>query len=334
MLYSDAYDPAWNCIPQPPYNQELMYTTLVATVAWCIVVALAVLAFRGIANAKKSNMSSPRKQRVLLCYIGVMTLFSTGALVQNVIYAQNLLFSNYDIDVKSAEIGALIYTAVSITLPFAVSGADGLMAWRCWVLYQGVRRPLRVAVCCILIFLMLCSLSSAGVTLGLPNGNFAPATPLLAMTTTVNLVLAALIVARLLHHERRVKRVMGVQASLSSPVRRVIALCVESCALIVVFSASALGMAWARNDTVYDLSTIPVTLLPHICVISPFLIIIRVANGRAPATTLLPASMEWDDVEVGRRRRCSLRFSRQTSIVDQEIPPPLPSADDGKFLAR
>ncbi|KAF8168766.1 hypothetical protein BJ912DRAFT_1001105 [Pholiota molesta] len=154
------------------------------------------------------------------------------------------------------------------------------------------------------------------------------------MTTTVNLVLAALIVARLLHHERRLRTVMGVQASLSSPVRRVIALCVESCALIVVFSASALGMAWARNNTVYNLSTIPVTLLPHICVISPFLIIIRVANGRAPATTLLPASMEWDDVEVGRRRRCSLRFSRQASIVDQEVPPPLPSADDGKFLAR
>ncbi|KAF8153637.1 hypothetical protein BJ912DRAFT_1152286 [Pholiota molesta] len=335
MLYSDWYDPSWNCIPQPPYNQELMYTILIATAAWCLVLVLAVLAFRAVSRGRSSSSSvySPRMQRILLGYIAVMTLFSTGALVQNVIYVQNLLFSSYDIDSKSAELGALIYTAVSITLPFAVSGADGLMAWRCWVLYQGVRRPLRVSVCCILTFLIICSLASAALTLILPNGNFAPATPLLAVTTTVNLVFSALIVSRLLYHERCLQTLLGVQEKGTSPVRRVIAMCVESCALIVVFSVCALGMGWSLNDTVWNLSTVPLTLLPHICVISPFLIIIRVANGRAPATTQLPSSMECDDVEGRKWGLYSLRFSRPASILVQGVPPSLSAnAADRKLL--
>jgi hypothetical protein len=306
MLYSDWYDPSWNCIPQPPYNQELMYTILIATAAWCLVLVLAVLAFRAVSRGRSSSSSvySPRMQRILLGYIAVMTLFSTGALVQNVIYVQNLLFSSYDIDSKSAELGALIYTAVSITLPFAVSGADGLMVGHMFlmgytfllIMHIGLAllgplsgRPSPPSSLRLLHFNIpdnmlpryVCIASkrrrsityhspmlpaSAALTLILPNGNFAPATPLLAVTTTVNLVFSALIVSRLLYHERCLQTLLGVQEKGTSPVRRVIAMCVESCALIVVFSVCALGMGWSLNDTVWNLSTVPLTLLPHICV--------------------------------------------------------------------
>jgi hypothetical protein len=68
-------------------------------------------------------------------------------------------------------------------------------------------------------------------------------------------------------------------------------------------------------------------------VISPFLIIIRVANGRAPATTQLPSLMECDDVEGRKGRLYSLRFSHPASTLVQGVPPSLSAnAADRKLL--
>ncbi|KAF9476843.1 hypothetical protein BDN70DRAFT_995384 [Pholiota conissans] len=305
-------DPALNCIPEPAFTKQVMYTTLAATVAWCIVVALSITAFRGIYSAK--SVYSSRMKSTLLCYTVLMTLFSTGALVQNVVFVQNVLFSMFDFYSESNIIGALIYDSVAVTLPFAASGADGLMAWRCWVLYNGVNRRLRIAVSCLLVLLFLCSLTSAVLTIVLADANFAPATPLLAVTITINLILSGLIVSRLLYHERALKSVLGVKEK-TSPLRRIMAMCVESCALIVIFAVISLGMEWSPSDLVWNLSLIPATLLPHICVISPFLIIIRVANGRAPSTTLLPSSVDSDstDVEIKAGKHRSIRFNRPES---------------------
>ncbi|KAF9476844.1 hypothetical protein BDN70DRAFT_923011 [Pholiota conissans] len=318
-------DPAWNCIPESPYHQEIVYTTLVSTAVWCLVVVLAVIAFRGIYNAKNYSL---RRKRSLLCYIALMSLFSTGSLAQGIILMQNLVFTMYDYYSDGFILGGLVYYSVAITLPFAVTGADGLMAWRCWILYQGVNYRLRLSVCCLLVFLLLCSLTSAVLTIVLANGDFAPATPLLAVTITINLILSALIVSRLLYHEFILKKTLGI-AEKTSPFRRVIAMCVESCALIVVFAALALGMEWAPNALVWNLSVIPLTLLPHICVVSPLLIIIRVANGRAPTTTIISESINSDESDVEKKvpGHVSIRFKRPVSTQ-------APSNEDGNFTAQ
>jgi hypothetical protein len=132
--------------------------------------------------------------------------------------------------------------------------------------------------------------------------------PLLGATVMTNLLLSALILSRLLGHERWMKKTLGVHAKPSaSPLRRIITICVESCGLIIACGLFVLAVIW--HDSTLNLLAVPLTFLPHICVsiyywnqrgfanrshfwqaISPFLIIIRVANGRAPSSTNVPMS--------------------------------------------
>lgn len=111
-------------------------------------------------------------------------------------------------------------------------------------------------------------------------------------TTFVNLVLSLLIFLRLIYYQRYISKTLGTAHG--SPYLKVITMCVESCALIVVFSTTNIVMI-IKNDTSY---LIPFLLFPHICVsfpfppmieryltgpkvISPLLIVYRVAIGRS-----------------------------------------------------
>jgi hypothetical protein len=112
-------------------------------------------------------------------------------------------------------------------------------------------------------------------------------------TTFVNLVLSLLIFSRLIYYQRYISKTLG--SAHGSPYLKVITMCVESCALIVVFSTTNIVMIMT-NDTSY---LIPFLLFPHICVswfsssrvteselidrkvISPLLIVYRVAIGRS-----------------------------------------------------
>jgi hypothetical protein len=79
-------------------------------------------------------------------------------------------------------------------------------------------------------------------------------------STLVNIILAALIILRLIQHQRHIRKVLGAQHG--SPYSKVITMCVESSALIVIFSGVYTVLAFREGDG----SFIPFLLLPHICV--------------------------------------------------------------------
>jgi len=78
-----------------------------------------------------------------------------------------------------------------------------------------------------------------------------------SFSTLVNIILASLIVLQLIYHQRRIRKILGVDHG-----SKIIIMCVESSALIVIFSTV---YSIPLKSSVYG-SLIPFLLLPHICV--------------------------------------------------------------------
>lgn len=106
------------------------------------------------------------------------------------------------------------------------------------------------------------------------------------------------------------RMVLGVENG-SSPFNKAMSLCVESCALIVISGATTIGVAMSSDQVISMIAVIPAALQTHSCVsdtsivivndnscfltgvdqvISPLLLIARVANGQAHSMTIPPVS--------------------------------------------
>jgi len=82
----------------------------------------------------------------------------------------------------------------------------------------------------------------------------------ISFSTLVNIILASLIVIRLMHHRRLIREVLG--ADHGSPYSKATMICVESSALVVVFSVVYVALMFEASLG----SLILALLLPHICV--------------------------------------------------------------------
>ena len=151
-----------------------------------------------------------------------------------------------------------------------------LQIWRCVVLYQDVAKGPRILVVVLLSLLSIISFgmspslrlalqlvhevqgSGGMMLLGLTSGSFFTMVIVL-LTTLVNITLALLIILRLIHHQRHIRKILGAQHG--SPYSKIITMCVESSALII-FSGVCSVLIFEQP---YG-ALIPFLLLPHICV--------------------------------------------------------------------
>lgn len=84
---------------------------------------------------------------------------------------------------------------------------------------------------------------------------------LIATTFTINVVLVSLIVLRLYHHQKFIEKTLGIKHG--SPYRRVMAICVESCALMIT-TILLTTVVYLSSGLVH--SIIPLLMLPQNCV--------------------------------------------------------------------
>jgi hypothetical protein len=84
---------------------------------------------------------------------------------------------------------------------------------------------------------------------------------IIILTTVVNILLSGLITFRILHHEKVLRKLLGIRRV--SPYIRVMAMCVESCSLIIFTSILFIGLYYSN---VPDGFLIPLLLLPYVCV--------------------------------------------------------------------
>ena len=110
---------------------------------------------------------------------------------------------------------------------------------------------------------------------------------LIVVSMVINLILSLMITFRLLSHERQTKAILGMRKG-PSPFKKVMAMCVESCVLIIIggmlcvattvvqlsSAIRSIGLldtspgldASIDKVSFVDLAYIALALLPHICV--------------------------------------------------------------------
>jgi hypothetical protein len=88
----------------------------------------------------------------------------------------------------------------------------------------------------------------------------------ISLSTLVNIVLAALIIFRLVYYRRHVQNALGTEHA--SPYTKVISICVESSALMVISSAlyTSLELGLPNRLDSPNWGGLVSALLPHICV--------------------------------------------------------------------
>ncbi|KDR67717.1 hypothetical protein GALMADRAFT_231887 [Galerina marginata CBS 339.88] len=279
----------------PGRNPDLEHRalgTLLSAVAYGLEISLYVSCMRGFLMGEGD---SKRTRQVLIAYISIMLLLGTLALLQDCFILTTAVFQ------VSPNLQLLSHVTPFVALPFTIWGADGFMIWRCAVLYQGLPRVPRVIMNCFFVSLLLVSLAS-GIVLFSAAGTLKAGSinVLISLSTLANILVSAFIALRLLYHQKFTIKLMG--AASGSVYTRIMIICVESCFLILVFTI--LYLTLSNKSSTY---LVPLLLLPHICVISPLLLVDRVARGREAKVAQRPSEVT----------RTSIHFTNPISTISQ-----------------
>ncbi|KAF8812849.1 hypothetical protein BYT27DRAFT_7132232 [Phlegmacium glaucopus] len=255
-------DPAWDNFTRVEFELQ-MIGVIVSAVIYGGILSLGLSYIPLLLTTSQNN--SRRMRNFLLVYVTLMVAISTMYIITATIA---LTTKVYDIFAYNRQIEILDSTCITL----ANWGADGFMLWRCAMLYEGVSRRRRIALVAVLVVLGLLSLAS-----GLLNIIFEMTFTLTGVTVTLNIFTAVLITLRLLYFERYMQKAVGMECD--SPYMTVVILCVESSALIIIFSLTYIILYFQPiSASVYVLMEL---LLVHVYVLSPLLIIYRVARGRS-----------------------------------------------------
>jgi len=295
-------------VPGPdPYDESWMLGTIFSAMTYGIVLTLSFCCIQLLwANPKAQ---SRRLRWFLFAYILAMTVLSTTSMAAAINSIVDAVFKVHE-GRRLPQPTLPVKTWGSPFIILATWGADSFMLWRCNVLYQAISKARRIAFLALLGCLATLSLCSGVLFLVLPFDKGWLLLIFVAVTALINIIVAVLIVARLSAHQRYIRQVLGTSHGASYT--KVMAMCVESSLLIVVFN-----IAYLILDFEEFLGTvILINLLVHIYAISPFLIIYRVAQGRS-ASTIVPSDFlaaDLQDIEQVSSPRNHLRFDTSSNI--------------------
>lgn len=165
--------------------------------------------------------------------------------------------------------------------------ADGLLLYRCYIIYG--KNPW-IMVFPFLIYLT--SLATGVIAVAQiirPDIILHPAILFdliyLPISLSLTILLTLMIITRLILHSRKLQRATGSWANASGPYKAIVTMFVESYALYAVTFIVALGLEWVGNSFQY----VFIPILAGTQVITPFLVILRVANRRALKSNTIPS---------------------------------------------
>ncbi|KAF8184825.1 hypothetical protein BJ912DRAFT_974178 [Pholiota molesta] len=247
------------------YRMELLGTFLSA-IAFGIILVILLGTLQIL--LRKTRVYSRVMQVTLLCYVVLMSSMSLLALAQQIVFVIRRAPGGSDLGVGSSSTsGPRSQINQTVALPFAIWGADTFLMWRCTVLYTGVSKLHRAALLLVVVVAGLSSLGS-GIfyffTERFIDSSLSNLTTifLVASSGLVNIVLRSLIVSRIVYHQRYIRKAMGNHyASIYTKIMTMLA------------------------------SVIPLILLPHICILTPLLLVYRVARGRNVTTLAASETM-------------------------------------------
>ncbi|PPQ68551.1 hypothetical protein CVT26_003360 [Gymnopilus dilepis] len=337
-------------VNDPYISTGYVFPTIVSAIAYGLILSLTVACVRAIERGKGSRYST-RRRTYLYLFIAIGLILSTVSIVNDMLIVKSAL-NDLQLSLEGKPFPDWGFTTSSIKItfdfdlvvpPFALWAADGFMkmhqldmtfeVWRCLALYHGISRGPRIILFLVLAVLCMTSLS---VYLRLPllplfgvmslaTVSFLPflrsrlgpydtwSWALMCASAGINMSLSMLIVLRIRYHQAYIQKALGT--SHGSIYVRIMMMCVESCAMIwvcdilyiIASCVKVIGAGWVE---------FPLLLLPQICVISPLLIIYRVAIGSDAVTATVNAT---DIVRNGMDRAATnIRFQPPTSSYSIE----------------
>ncbi|KAG2090616.1 uncharacterized protein F5147DRAFT_643435 [Suillus discolor] len=159
--------------------------------------------------------------------------------------------------------------------------SDGLVVWRCMVIYRGCMVPVWI------IMLFPCLMLGASIVMGImwllqltsnspffTSGSINYTIPYLGLSLALNIIITIVIVLRLLTYRHRISKVLG--PGYGTQYTSIAAMIVESAALYSTFSL-ALLILFILNNPIFGAF---IELLPQIQIIAMLLIVFRVAQGK------------------------------------------------------
>lgn len=157
--------------------------------------------------------------------------------------------------------------------------ADGFLLYRCFIVYSKnywvVTFPFVMYLACFATGIRFMYQTLQPTVSNTPTINAGLS--YFTISVSLNVILTLMIVIRLVRHRRNIKKAMGASAGVSGLYESIVTILVESCALYTVASLLYLG-PWGAGSTLEYLFS---AVLVESQVISPLLVILRVANRRA-----------------------------------------------------
>ncbi|KAF6742028.1 hypothetical protein DFP72DRAFT_217776 [Ephemerocybe angulata] len=308
-------------------HRRWLQSAFLACVAYGIVLTLACMCsylilydvyarFRGLnpgsgssegANfVRRVRRAVTRRMGVLLVYVLGMTALSTVTVVSWMDVADKVLVRTGCWDgVTTARTPVVLDKVGNFAWVFANWGADGILVWRCWVIYSRCSRFPVWAALALPIALYL-SVIGLGIVFMVPGGRGMTSQRVLEMvysslTLVLNIIVTGMISIRLLVYRWKITRTIGKSEGVQYA--SVVAMLVESAALVVVFNAffvATIGRGSLVSYIAFAGNVQSQTL-------APLLIIFRVLQGKA-----------WTGPETPPERSVSPRFaSAASSVFDQ-----------------
>lgn len=260
---------------------------LIGTVCYGIVVVLffqCMIALLNPANRTKEGIRWGLVAHTFFMFSFVTIYTAANLVFQSISYIDNREFPGGD-GSPPGPFGyqvANYFMGISVvqTVAFLINGwlADGLLLHRCYVTYCGsywvIAFPSVMFLASVgmgIAFIWqnsLHDLSTASVSFGIPY---------YSISLSLNVILTSMIVARLILHSKNLQSAMGTTAKTGGLYKAIVTMLVESCALYAI--TYLLFMApWSAGSFVGN-AFFPI--LAEVQVISPYFIILRVANRKA-----------------------------------------------------
>ncbi|KAF8153349.1 hypothetical protein B0H34DRAFT_101617 [Crassisporium funariophilum] len=280
-----------------------MQLSIALTVMAGIEYGVAFTLFISCLDALRNNSkASQHMRRFLHAYVSLMFLLSTLYVLAAVIsYTSDMTALLYNVPLTEScpqcfNLSKIMHRIQICCLALSIWGADGFMLWRCAILYEGVLWVRRVAIfvaCCVLVvatflsgvFYMALDTTPCGLTL----------ITLSTISLSVNVVITALIVFRLLYHKKYLLGALG--PGHGTMYTRIIAMCIE---------VQKVSVPLPSLYTFAFTTTFPVPIYA----ISPFMIIYRVAQGRSWTSPTRELCTQDIAAALDRQGIQSLRFAR------------------------
>lgn len=159
--------------------------------------------------------------------------------------------------------------------------ADGLLLYRCWIIY-GMNYRVIAFPCLIYLGFIVTGILEMVQYLGdALNSTIQFVFVYLPLSLSLTIILTSMIVTRLVLHGKNMKNAVGSGAGSTGVYKTIVTMFVESYALYAIAFIVCMGFRFTGNA--YQLVFRP--LLSKAQVIAPFLVILRVANRRALTST-------------------------------------------------